>query len=86
MSQTYGIGHRKDNLKLGRTGRQLFKVNISLDGPEVNPPKQWSANKRGECLEKLKERPEGEKERRGRTGGGRARDGLGTRNARQVAH
>ncbi|KAH9960370.1 hypothetical protein BGW80DRAFT_1256193 [Lactifluus volemus] len=84
MSQTYGIGHRKDNLKLGRTGRQLFKVNISLDGPEVNPPpKEWSAKKREECLEKLKERLEGEKERRGRTGGGRARDGLGTRNVLQ---
>ncbi|KAH9960382.1 hypothetical protein BGW80DRAFT_1464305 [Lactifluus volemus] len=55
MSQTYGIGHRKDNLKLGRTGRQLFEVIISLDGPEVNPPMEWSAKKREECLEKLKE-------------------------------
>jgi hypothetical protein len=62
MSQTYGIGHRKDNLKLGRMGRQLFEVNISLDGPEVNPPKESSANKREECLKKLKERLQGEKE------------------------
>ncbi|KAH9960378.1 hypothetical protein BGW80DRAFT_1256199 [Lactifluus volemus] len=77
---------QKGYLKLGRTGRQLFEVNISLDGPEVNPPKEWSAKKREECLEKLKERLEGEKERRERTGGGRARDGLGTRNAWQVAH
>ncbi|KAH9960368.1 hypothetical protein BGW80DRAFT_1256192 [Lactifluus volemus] len=77
---------QKGYLKLGRTGRQLFEVNISLDGPEVNPPKAWSANKREECLEKLKEMLEGEKERRGRTGGGRARDGLGTRNAWQVAY
>ncbi|KAH9974681.1 hypothetical protein BGW80DRAFT_1458202 [Lactifluus volemus] len=53
---------QKGYLKLGRTGRQLF--DISLDGPEVNPPKEWSANKREERSETLKERLEREKERR----------------------
>ncbi|KAH9958241.1 hypothetical protein BGW80DRAFT_1376393 [Lactifluus volemus] len=51
---------QKGYLKIGRTGRQLF---------EVNSPREWSAKKREEFLEKLKERLEGEKERRGRTGG-----------------
>jgi hypothetical protein len=56
-------------LKLGRTGRQLvregvFEVKVTLDGPEENPPDEWSANEREEDLEKLKERLEREKDRR----------------------